>query len=444
MSNALAIAGVTAILRDLLDSGVIDHEVTDAMGQGVLVSAVAPDSIALEGANAKPQINLFLHQVTHNAAMRNLDLPSRSRGGTRTGNPPLALDLHYLVTAYGTGDLQAEVLLGYAMMLLHQTPVPARETIRKALNPPGMPIDGALLPSVYQALRASDLSEQYEQIRITPTPMNTEEMSKIWAAMQAHYRPTAAYQVSVVLIESERPAQSALPVLTRGGREPSQTDPAVSRERGIVAQTGLALAYPRIESLALPGSRIAAHLGDSIAVLGQHLDGSGHALLLSLPRLGIEHRLEPASSAGAQRVEFNLPNAPADIPAGNYLVTMELVRPGESAVLTTSEGNLQIAPEITSLTTPPEVFLRDADELATLTLGCRPQVLPNQRASLLLGSREVVSEPHALPASSLTFRIARAPVGVHQVRLRVDGVDSQLVDRSVSPPVFLDHRIEIA
>lgn len=444
MSNALAIAGVTAILRDLLDSGVIDHEVTDAMGQGVLVSAVAPDSIALEGANAKPQINLFLHQVTHNAAMRNLDLPSRSRGGARTGNPPLALDLHYLVTAYGTGDLQAEVLLGYAMMLLHQTPVPARETIRKALNPPGMPIDGALLPSVYEALRASDLSEQYEQIRITPAPMNTEEMSKIWAAMQAHYRPTAAYQVSVVLIESERPAQSALPVLTRGGREPSQTDPAVLRERGIVAQAGLALAYPRIESLELPASRTAAHLGDSIAVLGHHLDGSGHALLLSLPRLGIERRLEPAASASAQRVEFDLPNAPADIPAGNYLVTMQLVRPGESAVRTTSEGVLQIAPEITSLTTPPQVIVRDADELAILSLTCRPQVLPNQRASLLLGGREVVSEPHASPTGALNFRIANAPVGVHTVRLRVDGVDSQLVDRSVSPPAFLDQRIEIA
>ena len=45
MSNALAIAGVTAVLRDLLDSGLIDHEVTDAMGQGVSVTAVAPDPI---------------------------------------------------------------------------------------------------------------------------------------------------------------------------------------------------------------------------------------------------------------------------------------------------------------------------------------------------------------------------------------------------------------
>jgi hypothetical protein len=250
--------------------------------------------------------------------------------------------------------------------------------------------------------------------------------------------------VSVVLIESKRPAMSPLPVLTRGPREPSALDPGKQRERGILAQPGLMLAYPQIDALQLPGSRTAAHLGDSIAVLGRHLDGSDHVLLLSLPRLGLEHRFEPATSVSAQRVEFDLPDAPADIPAGNYLVTMQLVRPGESGARTSSEGWLQIAPELTSLTTPPEVINRDGNLRATVPVTCRPQVRPNQRASLLLGGREIVAEPHASPTASLVFLIEDAPVGLHQVRLRVDGVDSQMVDRSVSPPVFRDHRIEIA
>ena len=34
MSNALAIAGVTAVLKDLLDTGLIDHRVTDALNRG--------------------------------------------------------------------------------------------------------------------------------------------------------------------------------------------------------------------------------------------------------------------------------------------------------------------------------------------------------------------------------------------------------------------------
>ena len=83
MSNALAIAGVTAVLRDLLDSGMIDHAVTDAMGQGVTVTAIAPDRIPLEGADARPQLNVFMHQATPNAALRNIGLPSRDRNGSR-------------------------------------------------------------------------------------------------------------------------------------------------------------------------------------------------------------------------------------------------------------------------------------------------------------------------------------------------------------------------
>jgi hypothetical protein len=45
--------------------------------------------------------------------------------------------------------------------------------------------------------------------------MSTEEMSKLWAAFQAHYRPSAAYHVSVVLIQSNRSTRSALPVRAR-------------------------------------------------------------------------------------------------------------------------------------------------------------------------------------------------------------------------------------
>lgn len=443
MSNALAIAGVTAVLRDLLDSGMIDHEITDAMGQGVSVSAVAPDTVPIEGSNAKPQINIFLYQVTPNAAMRNLDLPARNRNGVRLSNPPLALDLHYLITAYGVGDLQSEVLLGYAMQLLHETPVPARAAIRAALNPPDMPVDGTLLPSVYQALRASDLAEQYEQIKITPTPMNTEEMSKLWSAIQAHYRPTAAYQVSVLLIESRRPARSALPVLTRGKSEPLLSDPTTSRERGVAVRTNLLPAIATLETITLPLSRVAAHLGDAIVVSGRFLDGVDHSLLLTLPRLGVEYIAGPATSVDPQNVGFDLTNDPTLLPAGSYLLTVRIVRPGEAEARSSNSLLLQVAPEITNLQSPPEQVARDAQLTATIVVTCRPEVQANQRASLLLGDREVVAETFNAATDTLTFKVDSAPVGTHYVRLRVDGVDSQLIDRTASPPRFLDHQIEI-
>ena len=55
--------------------------------------------------------------------------------GARLTNPPLALDLHYLLTAYGSVDLNAEILLGFAMDLLNETPMLSRDTIRRSLSP---------------------------------------------------------------------------------------------------------------------------------------------------------------------------------------------------------------------------------------------------------------------------------------------------------------------
>ena len=131
----------------------IDHQITDTLGAGVTVSALPPDVIPLEGIDAVPRLNLFLHQATPNLAWRNALMPTHDGAGRRTTNPPLALDLHYLLTAYGIEELQAEVLLGYGLLMLHETPVLTREAIRTALQP--SPVSGAILPSVFQALRAA-------------------------------------------------------------------------------------------------------------------------------------------------------------------------------------------------------------------------------------------------------------------------------------------------
>src|SRR5207237_7889 len=78
--------------------------------------------------------------------------------GERLSNAPLALDLHYILTAYGRADFQAEILLGYAMHLLHECPMLDRAAVRRALNP--SPLDVSMLPPAFQALAASDLADQ--------------------------------------------------------------------------------------------------------------------------------------------------------------------------------------------------------------------------------------------------------------------------------------------
>ena len=89
------------------------------------------------------------------------------------------------------------------MQLLHETPVLTRD---RDPHRAGAAVAGrhaaARCRTALQALFTSELAEQVEQIKITPQSLNTEEISRMWTAFQAHYRPTAAYQVSVVLIES--------------------------------------------------------------------------------------------------------------------------------------------------------------------------------------------------------------------------------------------------
>ena len=129
-------------------------------------------------------------------------------GSHRLGNPPLALDLHFLLSAYSGADLHAEILLGYAMQLMHEFPLITREMIRTALNP--SPEVGLELPPALRALADCGLADQVEQLRITPQFLNGEEMSRLWTAIQANYRPSAAYQVSVVLIEAQQAKENAI------------------------------------------------------------------------------------------------------------------------------------------------------------------------------------------------------------------------------------------
>lgn len=429
MSNALAIAAVTAVIKDLLDSGMIDHAVTDALGAGVKVSALAPDAVSLDN-QEDPQLNLFLHQVTPNAAWRNAALPSRDPAGDRIANPPLALDLHYLLTAYGRAELQAEVLLGYALQLLHESAVLPREAVRRALDPDV--VDGAILPTVYQSLRSADLASQIELLKITPAALGAEEMSRLWSALQAHYRPTAAFQVSVVLIESRRPARGALPVLTRG-----EAIPGTPRDRGVLVFPGLTPPLPTLLSVQPAGKQPVAVPGGAVTLLGHHLDGLARAVTLRHTTLDAERNV-PVEAGTDAWLRLTMP---ADLPVGVYRVHATVQASDTGLRRDSNQLALVLAPEPVL---PPTAATRNAGTVR-ITLGIAPPLLPGQAASLLLGDRELPAEPATAPASALTFEWRDAPpTGTRFLaRLRVDGIESPLVDREAVPVRYLDRQIEL-
>jgi hypothetical protein len=420
VSNALAIAAVSAVIKNVLDTGLIADKASDALGQNVTVSVLAPDAIVLAN-DAQPRLNLFMHQATPNAAWRNVNLPTTDGAGRRIANAPLALDLHYLLTAYGSADLQAELLLGFAMQLLHETPVLARNAIRAALNP-ATPSPN----SIYQALRASDLADQLEQIKITPGKMDTEELSKLWTALQAHYRPTAPYLVTVVLIEATRPARSPLPVLSRG-----YIDPVTNIEPGVKVRPNLVPPFPEIETITLPPGRIAALPLDTIELDGHDLDGSNPTLVLTNHKLDITRTVSPPTGATATAVSFVLPDDAANYPAGVYGARLDVLRPGEPAVRSSNEVALALAPQIVSIAKSV-----DANGNLVVTPTCKPDIQPHQQVSLILGSVEVPAQPFSVATPSPSFIFGALPNGTYRARLRVDGVESSIVRRVPEPPAF--------
>jgi hypothetical protein len=429
VSNAFALAGVTAVLSELLRDGIVNHNINGVIGSTVGVSAVPPDRVVPANGTEHAQLNLFLHQVTPNKGWRNEGLPSRDTGGrSRLSNPPLALNLHYLLSAYSGADLQGEILLGFAMQVLHEIPVLTRDAIRTAL---------ATLPPPLDALADSGLDRQIEQIRIVPEYLNTEEMSKLWTATLSHLRPTAAYQASVVLIEATQPALSPLPVLSRG-----KVDPVTLRDAGVDVHPDLLPPFPQLESIAPDTKQAAAELGDKLIVSGHNLDGVAlqYHLLFFNARLSLHLELTPESgSASATSVQFDLTG---DIPAGVYAASLQLSKPNEDKPRVTNVVPLIIAPKITG-GIPSSAHL-DANGNLTLTPTCTPQVRPEQRVSLILGGAEVQAQSFSTATSTPSFIFERLPPDKYWVRLRIDGVDSLLVKRNVGePPRFTGPRIEV-
>ena len=443
MSTALAIAGVTAVLRDLLNDGLVNRNISGIVGSSVTVSVLAPDRVVPTGGTEASQINLFLYAVTPNAGWRNEALPSRDGAGrARLTNPPLALDLHYLVSVYSGGDLHAEILLGYAMQLLHEVPVLTREAIRTALNP--SPVVAPNLPPALRALAESGLAEQLEQIKLMPAYLNSEEMSRLWTAMQTHYRPSAAYQASVVLIQAQRQARTPLPVLTRG-----PVDPATGRETGIAVQPSLLPRVPLLTAAVPPLRQPVAAIGDTVALQGLLLDGTARTVVLHMDRFDLDLErpvLAPTPDRPAATVAaFSLAGQQAALPAGSYRVVVRVTRPdllGVDKVYTTNPLVLTLAPQITNL---PQTVARAGNGSATVTINFTPALRAGQRAVLVLGADEFQPETAGATPTSLAFVVAQAQVGVHLARLRIDGVDSPIIDMDFEPPEvpgFLNRTVE--
>jgi hypothetical protein len=396
MSNALAIAAVTATLEAILGHGV--HQDGDLADTAL--TALPLDKA--RGTITSNQLNLFLYQVLPNAAWRNMDVPQLVKPG-ETGVPPLALTLHYLITVYGRENDNSQPfdhhLLGKAMSILYDHALLGPDEIKLAF--PG-----------------SDLERQVERVRFTLQPLTIEEISKLWTGFATQYRLSVGYEVSVALIDSTQPTRAPLPALTRG-----------PGDKGPAAQGSLIPPFPALDSVTLPNKQPSAHLSDPLTLTGFMLDGTNIGVVFNHALWTAPVEVAPEPGGTSTQLAVKIPNQPAAWPAGLYTIAVLVQRPLETYRRSTNQLPFSLAPSMTIV--PPTA----AAGSIPFTVTCSPQVWPGQHVSLLLGDQDIAAPDVAVPTGSLSFT-ASLTAGVYFVRLRVDGVDSLLVDRSVTPPLF--------
>ncbi|MFG2345381.1 DUF4255 domain-containing protein [Streptomyces phaeochromogenes] len=197
MSNALAIAHVTQALALLIEAN-LQPEIDMAVKVEPRKPSADPP--------AEPTITVFLYQVTPNTSQRNNDLPTRAFDGTLLKRAAAALDLHFVISAYGEeSELVGQRLIGSVVRTLHEIPVLPKDIIELAGEKP--------------YLASSDLAEAAQRVRFSPTVMDIDETSKLWGMLhQTPYTLSVVYQAALVFIEGREVPVPAKPVERAGVR----------------------------------------------------------------------------------------------------------------------------------------------------------------------------------------------------------------------------------
>jgi hypothetical protein len=398
VSNSLAIATVTAALREVLQP---------AVGKAVPGAAVGfsrPD--AGSGTPPAPSVNVYLYQVTPNAAYRNADMPTRRADGTAVKRPQAALDLHYLFTFHGDdSQLQPQLLLGAVASTLHAQPLISSAAIAKAI-------------SDFSFLSTSDLANQVERIKFTPTSLSLEEFSKLWSVFfQIEYTLSAAYQASVVLIDSDDEPVAALPVQTFNLAVVPFHEPQIDR---VISQAGADQPIKAGSTLLIQGRQL---LGPITLVLVEGQEAAPSAVTdtqvtIPLPA-GIHAGVKGLQII--QKISIGTPLAPH--------------RSVESNV-----APFVLRPAITAATAAVK-----AGTTTTVTLTVTPNIGPGQRAVLLLNNLTVnppttfTSRPAISPNDSnqVNIDISGVPTGTYLTRVQIDGAESLLKPDFSGPTVAM-------
>jgi hypothetical protein len=413
------IAGVSSSLRRLLRDRI---QLPNGVTETALQVTISSPKIELDGSVEPPRVNVFLYRATENGFLKNQEIPGQGHPASY-GHPPLSLNLHYLLTAFGTTttlagetptEERAHELLGSAMRVFHDFPVIGPDLV-SVRAPVGQPI-----------LHES-LTNEFEAIKVTLEPSTIEELSKVWTALTLPYRLSASYLVTVVQIESRLLRRTPLPVKTRRVHVATMQRPSISAVyRSPVAPTD-------------PVGEV------RVPVLGQMtIEGSSFRAAATRVRLG-ELDPFPVVATEDDKLLVTVPDvvAPPQLPLqpGAHVVHVITERAGEAV-----EGGLGhgvVIPSTRIETSNPSAFLLSPSLSGSApALGPAGTVLtatgtrlfqPALKSVVLLGDRAIEvrqpkpGEPFAPPTpTSVQVVVPALPVSPtpYVLRVMVNGVTS--------------------
>lgn len=139
-------------------------------------------------------LSLFLYRIAVNGSRRNLP-PSVGADGRRY-RPPLPLDLHYLLTAWGKTAEKQQLLLAWAIRMLQDVPI----------------LHASLLND-YAA--DAQTFRPGETIEIIFDPLNLQDMSNLATLTKLNPPLSVTYVIRMVSVESKVALEEAEPVQTR-------------------------------------------------------------------------------------------------------------------------------------------------------------------------------------------------------------------------------------
>lgn len=132
-------------------------------------------------------VTLYLYRATVSEHLRNL-----RPGPATVTDTPLPLELHWMLTVWSASAAAEHTVYAWAMKQMHQQPL----------------LDASVLTA------AGEWTAN-EAVQLIPEELSTDDLMRVWDALEPSYRLSAAYVARVVMIGSTLDSTSRPVIATR-------------------------------------------------------------------------------------------------------------------------------------------------------------------------------------------------------------------------------------